>query len=362
MGFKCGIVGLPNVGKSTIFNCLSAAKAEAANYPFCTIEPNVGKVPVPDERLKKLEALVKPQRTLSTITEFVDIAGLVKGASEGQGLGNKFLAHIREVQVIVHVVRCFENSDIVHVEGSVDPVRDVEIIETELMLSDLESIEKRFERIQKLVRAGDKKAAFELSVMELVKKALEAGKWLSREKWDAATQDMILTFNLLSTKPVLFVANVTDPKNPGPHYEKLKEFTARIQSPTMALCGRLEEEILDIPEAERDEFLKEMGLEESGLNRMIREAYGLLGLITYFTAGEKEVRAWTIQKGWKAPQAAGVIHTDFERGFICADTCSYDDFIRLGSEAKVRAAGMLRQEGKEYIVKDGDILHFKFNV
>lgn len=362
MGFKCGIVGLPNVGKSTIFNCLSSGKAESANYPFCTIDPNVGKVAVPDKRLWILSDIVKPQKTIPTYTEFVDIAGLVKGASQGEGLGNQFLAHIREVQVIVHVVRCFENDEITHVEGTVDPERDVEIIETELMLADLETVQKRLTKNQKLVKTGDKKAALEVICLEKVEKFLNDGRWLQRQSWDDKTTEILAELQLLSNKPVLFVANVSDLNDETTHVETLKAKAEEWNAACIILDGKIEEELYELDESEREEYLKELGLQESGLNRLIQQGYKQLGLITYFTAGEKEVRAWTIKKGWKAPQAAGVIHSDFERGFICADTCAFETYDKYKSITKIQAAGILRQEGKEYIVQDGDVMLFKFNV
>ncbi len=364
MGFNCGIVGLPNVGKSTIFNAITSAGAESANYPFCTIDPNVGIVQVPDTRIEQLAQIVNPQKCQFTTIEFVDIAGLVKGASAGEGLGNQFLGHIRSVDAIVHVVRCFDDDNVVHVAGKVSPADDIEIINTELALSDLDSLEKKLLRSEKLARSGDKKAREEVDFYERIKGLLEQGKKVRGCAENEDERVWLRDLHLLTAKPVLYVANVAEDDLEGKHQfvSQVMEIAAADGSGVVVICGKIEAEIAELDGGEKHAFLQEMGLAESGLDRLIRAGYELLGLITYFTAGVKEVRAWTITQGTKAPQAAGVIHTDFEKGFIRAEVIGFDDYIACKGEAGAKEKGLMRLEGKEYVVKDGDVMHFRFNV
>ena len=366
MALKCGIVGLPNVGKSTLFNCLSSAKAQAANFPFCTIEPNVGVITVPDERLTKLAEIVHPGRIVPATCEIVDIAGLVKGASKGEGLGNKFLGNIRETDAIIHVLRCFEDDNITHVDGSINPIRDKEIIDTELQLKDLETIEAKLAKQQKAAAAGNKEAKIEVTVMEAYKAALVQGKNARTVTFESKDeQDAARNLFLLTSKPVLYVCNVDEAsaKSGNDYTRSIEALAAQEGAEAMVIAAKTEEDIAELESYEDKQlFLEELGLEESGVNRLIKKAYSLLNLQTFITAGEMEVKAWTYHKGWKAPQCAGVIHTDFEKGFIRAEVIKYEDYLQYGAEAAVRGAGKLGVEGKDYVVQDGDIMHFRFNV
>ncbi len=362
---KAGIVGLPNVGKSTLFNCLSNAKAQSANFPFCTIEPNLGVVNVPDPRLEKLEELVNPEKVIPATVEIVDIAGLVRGASKGEGLGNQFLANIRETDAILHVLRCFDNDNIVHVDGSVDPIRDKETIDIELQLKDLEAVEKRLEKVKRAAKTGNKEAQAELALLEKIQAVLMEGKSVRTIEFTEKEEELVKSMQFITAKPVMYVCNVDESsaKDGNAYVDKVKETVKDEDAEIIVLAVATEADIAELEDyEERQMFLTDIGLEEPGVSRLIRSAYKLLDLQTYFTAGEKEVRAWTIPVGATAPQAAGVIHTDFEKGFIRAETISYSDYETYGSEAKVKEAGKVRVEGKEYVVADGDVMHFRFNV